>query len=130
MLGSVVQVHLSPPQIPVRPKNLKSAAIAFAFLVAAALLSAGSAVAQLRSIPDDAKRGQLRHVQEMIVEIDGDRAMLSPGSQIRSAENRIVLPSALPLESVLVKYMTDAAGMVHRVWILTQEEAAKPDKQK
>ena len=87
-------------------------------------------MAQLRSIPDDAKRGQLRYVREMIVEIDGDRVQLSPGSQIRSIENRILLPSALPPESLLVKYMTDAGGLVHRVWILTQEEAARPDKQK
>ena len=95
-----------------------------------ALAGSGAALAQLRSIPDDAKRGQLRHVREMIVEIDGDRVLLSPGSQIRSIENRIVLPSALPQESVLVKYMTDTAGLVHRVWILSQEEAARPDKQK
>jgi len=27
-----------------------------------------------------------------------------------------------------VKYLVDAAGLVHRVWILTPEEAAKPDK--
>ncbi len=84
--------------------------------------------AQLRSIPDDAKRGQIRPVREMIVEINGAQARLSPGAQIRSPENRIVLPGALPPEGLLVKYQVDAAGMVHRVWILTPEEAAKPDK--
>ena len=126
MLGSVVQVHLSPPHIPVRPKSLQSAVLAFAFLALTAF--AGSALAQLRSIPDDAKRAHLRHVREMIVEIDGEQTRLSPGSQIRGIENRIILPSALPQESVLVKYTTDAAGLVHRVWILTQEEAARPDK--
>ena len=129
MLGSVVQVHLSPPHIPVRPKSLQSAFFAVIF-AAAAFAAAGTALAQLRSIPDDAKRAQMRYVREMIVELDGDRVQLSPGSQIRSIENRIVLPSSLPQDSVLVKYMTDAAGLVHRVWILTQEEAAKPDKQK
>ena len=130
MLGSVVQVHLSPPHIPVLPKRLQSAVIRIAFAAIVALAGSGGALAQLRSIPDDAKRGQLRHVREMIIEIDGDRVLLSPGSQIRSIENRIVLPSSLPQESVLVKYMTDAGGLVHRVWILSQEEAARPDKQK
>jgi hypothetical protein len=86
------------------------------------------AYAQLRSIPDDAKRGQLRLVREVIVDIDGAQARLSPGAQIRNTDNRILLPSALPQDSVLVKYTADAAGQVHRVWILTQEEAAKPDK--
>ena len=130
MLGSVVQVHLSPPPIPVRSQRFLLTAITIVLAAAAALAVAGTALAQLRSIPDDAKRGQLRHIREMIVEIDGDRAMLSPGSHIRSIENRIMLPSSLPQEGVLVKYMTDGAGLIHRVWILTQEEAAKPDKQK
>ena len=126
MLGSVVQVHLSPPQITVRPISLKS----FFFTIALALAAFGDASAQLRSIPDDAKRAQLRYVREMIVEIDGDRVLLSPGSQIRSVDNRIVLPSSLPQDSLSVKYMTDAGGLVHRVWILSQEEAARPDKKK
>jgi hypothetical protein len=126
MLGSVVQVHLSPPLIPVRPISLRSSV----FAAVLALAAIGDASAQLRSIPDDAKRAQLRYVREMIVEIDGDRVRLSPGSQIRSVDNRIVLPSSLPQESLLVKYMTDAGGLVHRVWILSQEEAARPDKKK
>jgi hypothetical protein len=126
MLGSVVQVHLSPPLIPVRPISLRSSV--FAALLA--LAAVGDASAQLRSIPEDAKRAQLRYVREMIVEIDGDRVRLSPGSQIRSVDNRIVLPSSLPQESLLVKYVTDAGGLVHRVWILSQEEAARPDKKK
>jgi hypothetical protein len=97
-------------------------------VVATAVIAAGAAYAQLRSIPDDAKRGHIRHVREMIVEIDGTQARLSPGAQVRTTDNRILLPSALPQEATLVKYLVDAAGMVHRVWILTPEEAAKPDK--
>ena len=99
-----------------------------AIAVLSALSLAGAAFAQLRSIPEDAKRGQLRPVREMVVEIDGVPARLSPGAQIRNTENRIVLPGSLPQEGVLVKYLPDPAGLVHRVWILTGEEAAKPDK--
>ena len=128
MLGSVVQVHLSPPHIPVRRTYLLTIALAFSVLAAAALAGVASAYAQLRAIPDDAKRGQLRFVREMVVEIDGAQIRLSPGAQIRNTDNRILLPSALPQDSLLVKYIADASGQVHRVWILTQEEAAKPDK--
>jgi hypothetical protein len=96
--------------------------------LASALAGAGTASAQLRAIPEDAKRAQMQYVRETIVEIDGAQARLSPGAQIRTADNRILLPSALPHDKLLVKYVADAAGMVHRVWILTQEEAARPDK--
>ena len=126
MLGSVVQVHLSPPHIPVRRISFLKLALAFAVVAVTAL--ADPAFAQLRSIPDAAKRGQLRFVREMIVDIDGTQARLSPGAQIRNTDNRIVLPTALPQDALLVKYLVDASGQVHRVWILTQEEAAKPDK--
>ena len=96
--------------------------------IAVALCCASSAFAQLRTIPEDAKRGEIRHVREMIVEIDGKQMLLSPGAQIRGPENRIVLPMALPQIPQFVKYVVDPVGHVHRVWILTQEEAAKPDK--
>jgi hypothetical protein len=96
-------------------------------LVAAALcLACGVAFAQLRTIPPQAKRAEMRHVQELLVELNGERAQLAPGAQIRDASNRLVLPAALPPGS-LVKYLRDAQGYVFRVWILTPEEAAQPD---
>ena len=49
-----------------------------------ALLFANPAAAQLRTIPADAKVGQIRHVNEMLVELDGKPQRLSPGAQIRS----------------------------------------------
>ena len=128
MLGSVVQVHLSPPSLLERRIRYPYAGLMIALFATAALSGAGSAFAQLRSIPDDAKRGNMRYVRETIVEIDGTQARLSPGAQIRNADNRILLPSALPQDMLPVKYVVESAGMVHRVWLLTQEEAAKPDK--
>lgn len=107
---------------------MRTSRLPLALIATLALAGAGSAFAQLRSIPDDAKRGHVRHIREMIVEIDGAQAKLSPGAQIRSTDNRIVLPAALPAEPQLVKYLVDPAGMVHRIWILTPEEAARPDK--
>ena len=75
-------------------------------LVGAAALAA-PAHAQLRTIPADAKRATLRHVQDMIVELDGKLVRLSPGAQIRDSFNRLVLPTALASKTS-VKYATDA----------------------
>jgi len=86
-----------------------------------------AAAAQLRTIPQDAKRGTLRHVQEMILEVDGRRARLAPGAQIRDANNRVILPMAVPPGS-LAKYRLDGEGQLQQVWILTPQEAAQPDR--
>ena len=82
--------------------------------------------AQLRSIPTPAKRGEIRHVQETLVEINGKRMRLASGAQIRDASNLIVQPVALP-RGALVRYTVDAQGDVFRVWILSAQEAAQPD---
>ena len=87
-----------------------------------ALLYAGLAAAQLRTIPADAERAEIRHVQSHSVELNGQRAELAPGAQIRDAANRIIVPTALPA-GALVKYRRDASGHVREVWILTPQEA-------
>jgi len=92
--------------------------------LAIALLFAGAAAAQLRTIPADAERAQIRHVEENIVQLNGQRAQLAPGAQIRDGSNRVIVPTALPSDA-LVKYRLDASGQVREVWILTPEEAAR-----
>lgn len=86
-----------------------------------------NAGAQLRTLPADAERGEVRHVQGMTIAIDGAERQLAPGAQIRSASNLIIVPSAIPPDS-LAKYTLDANGLVRRVWILTPQEAAQPDR--
>ena len=100
-------------------------------LLATVLFSftAFAAQAQLRTIPAEAKRASLSHVQGMTVEIDGKKTVLAAGAQIRDANNMIVLPAALPA-GVLVKYMPDMQGQVWRIWILSPQEAAQPDAKK
>jgi len=92
-----------------------------AFLLLACLASA--AAAQLRTIPKEAELGQMRHAEAMRVEIDGKPRQLSPGAQIRDPDNRLVLPVSL-VEKTQVRYLVDSAGMVHRVWILSEREKA------
>src|SRR3954454_15042129 len=83
---------------------------------------AAAAHGQLRSIPKEAPRGFIRHVQEMIVDIDGTQRRLAQGVQIRDAANRIVVPTAIP-PGTLIRYVLDQNGFVEQVWFLTPKEA-------
>jgi len=90
----------------------------------AILCAATLAHAQLRTLPAEARRGQIRHVQEMLVQIDGQTARLAAGAKVRDADNRILVPAAIPPGS-LVKYTVNGQGEVSAVWILTEQEAAR-----
>ena len=93
-------------------------------LVFACVLSASAQAQQLRTIPEQAKGGEMRHLQDMIVSIDGVVLRLAPGAQIRDQANRVVVPTAVP-PGTQVKYLLDDAGLVRAVWILTPQEAVK-----
>ena len=93
------------------------------FLMSIFVLST-SAYAQLRSIPDEAKRGEIRHLQDMVIAIDGVPQRLAPGAQIRDAANRIVVPAAV-VAGTAVKYVVNDEGLVRQIWILSPAEAAK-----
>jgi hypothetical protein len=89
---------------------------------------AAAAAAQVRTIPKEAQRGEIRHVQDMYVELNGKALQLAPGAQIRDADNRLVLPASL-VEKADVRFLLDGAGLVHRVWIMTPlEQAQAPQK--
>ena len=99
-----------------------------AFATLLFLLFSATAAAQLRTVPPEAKRGTVSHVQDMLIELDGKPGRLSPGAQIRDTDNRLMLPVALPPKSD-VKYLLDGAGNVHRIWILSAAESAQADKE-
>jgi hypothetical protein len=88
------------------------------------LCLAALAHAQLRTLPADARLGKIRHVQEMVVQIDGKQARLAPGAKVRDTHNRILVPVAIPAGS-LIKYTLNAQGEVSAVWILTPQEAGQ-----
>jgi hypothetical protein len=96
--------------------------------LAGALALAG-AVAQtsvLRTLPEDAKRGTLSHIRDNLVSLDGRQTKLAPGAQIRGANNLILVPTALPKDS-LVKYQLNGSGELFRAWVLTTDETAAKD---
>ena len=72
-------------------------------LVLLAAFLAAPVAAQLRTIPKDAQRAEIRHVQTNLIELNGQRALLAPGARIRDTSNRIIVPTALPA-GALVKY--------------------------
>ena len=101
----------------------------FLALLICALVMPSAVLAQVRQIPDSAQRGSITHVQDTIVEIDGKRLQLSAGARIRSQDNLIMVPMSLP-SGAMVKYQLDGTGQIHRVWLLTPEEAAAPDEKR
>lgn len=88
---------------------------------------AALAAAQLRSIPNDAQRAQMRHLYDTTMLIEKTERKLAPGGQIRDASNRVVVPSTVA-GPVLVKYRLDPDGSLRQVWILTPQEAAQKDQ--
>ena len=103
--------------------------IRFISVLATALLFfiSGAIHAQLRTIPPDAKRADIRYAQEMQVVINGQPMTLAPGTLIRDTFNRLILPNALPA-GASIKYLVDRDGRPWRIWILTPAELAAPDK--
>jgi len=88
---------------------------------------AALAAAQMRSIPNDAQRAQMRHLYDTTMALDGRESRLAPGAQIRDASNRVVVPSSVA-GTVQVKVLLDPDGSLRQVWILTPEEAAQKDQ--
>jgi hypothetical protein len=93
-------------------------------LIVCFLILPGAAQAQMRTIPEQAKGGEIRHVQETIVLIDGRQMRLAPGAQIRDEANRLMVPTALRA-GAKVKYLLDSEGLVRQVWILSPQEAVE-----
>ena len=84
------------------------------------------AVAQTsRPFPATALRGALVVTQPPEVLINGAPDRLSPGSRIRGANNMLQMSAALVGQKLLVHYTREPSGLVHDVWILTPDEAAR-----
>ena len=78
-----------------------------------------------RSAPQDVVLGQMIVTAPPEVTMDGKADRLSPGSRIRDLNNMLVLSGGMVGKTLPVVYRRDAAGLVHEVWILTEEEYRK-----
>jgi hypothetical protein len=81
--------------------------------------------AQLRSIPEQAIKATMKPPRDGVVEIGKYLFRLAPGAQIRSVDNRIMLPAMIGSDLV-VRYELDGSGALYRVWILSPEEVDLP----
>ena len=98
------------------------------FALLSVLLWAVPVLAQTRSspIPQDSRRGYIRHVQEMAVTVDDKAMQLAAGAIIRDQQNLIIVPVTIPREGAWAAYNLDRDGQVFRVWLLTPAELARP----
>jgi hypothetical protein len=99
-----------------------------AYLALLSALLALPAVAQFRNppIPEDSRRGVIRHIEEMAVAVDDKAMQLAAGAQIRNLQNLIIVPTAIPRSGAWADYVVNADGQISRVWLLTPDELARP----
>lgn len=92
------------------------------------LLATGAAQAQVtRQFPPNVLRGDLVVTTSPEVQINGQAARLSPGARIHnSTNNALVLSASLSGQKWRVNYVCDMQGLVHQVWLLTEQEAREP----
>lgn len=60
-----------------------------------------------------------------LITVDGKDDRLSPGARVRDRNNMLVLSGQLAGKTLYTVYRRDAAGLVHEVWLLNEEEYAK-----
>jgi len=92
------------------------------------LLWAASVLAQARPspIPQDSRRGYIRHVEEMAVTVDDKAMQLAAGAVIRDQQNLIIVPVTIPRGGAWAAYKLDRDGQIFRVWLLTPDALARP----
>ncbi|HEY9191614.1 MAG TPA: hypothetical protein VIO81_01950 [Methyloversatilis sp.] len=81
--------------------------------------------AQLRTIPEDAIKATMQPPRNGVAKVGKYEFRLAPGAQIRSVDNRIVLPVMVNAEQQ-VRYQLDANGDLFRVWMLSPDEEDLP----
>jgi hypothetical protein len=78
-----------------------------------------------RMLPENSIRGDMVVYSPTTAAVNGEVKVLAPGVQIRDPFNMVVLPGMIQ-RTVPVRYQTDLAGAISKVWILSQREAAQP----
>ena len=133
--GATVNLHAPAPQR--RPRAADGARLSqplditmkrcFNLLLLCLALVAGAALAQgiQRSAPKDVVLARMTVGATPQITLDGKPDRLSPGSRIRDVNNMLVLPGSIAGKTLPVVYRRDAAGLVHEVWQLTDDEYAK-----
>ena len=99
---------------------------ALAVLIAALLIPAVIAHAQIRMLPAEGKRATIGQQQFGLpyVNFGGAMVKFAPGGVIYDQDNRTIVQNALP-PGARVVFTTDMNGDVARIYILTPQEDAQ-----
>jgi hypothetical protein len=108
--------------LPPKRRALVATLWALPMLVASLCAHAQSNV---RQFPPAAERGTMVVTYPPIIQMDGKPDRLSPGARIRGTNSMLVLSGSIVGQSLVVNYVREPLGLVHEVWILTPEEAAR-----
>ena len=96
-----------------------------AILAAALGLACVMQVLAERNFPDHARRGNLTAYAYPSMKIGEHTYHLAAGSRIVNQQNLIVMPASLRVQTAPVMYLLDISGDLSRIWLLTDEEAAR-----
>lgn len=75
-----------------------------------------------RIFPEQARRGTFEILQYPLVEIDGKRERMVPGTRLVDTNNRTVTPASYTGKRMVVNFVRFANGQLHTVWMLTAKE--------
>ena len=93
-----------------------------------AVLASTAVQAQIvRMAPADVLPARLVVTAPPNVTLDGKADRLSPGARIRNAQNMQVLSGTVVGQELPVVYRRDGAGLVHEVWVLSEDEYSRID---
>ncbi len=99
--------------------------IQFACVAAVLVLAGATQGFAERTFPEQAKRGELKAYEYPAMRIGDKVYRLSPGSRIFNQKNLIIMPASLQAQTAQVMYMLDMTGNLSRIWLLSDEEAAR-----
>ena len=75
----------------------------------------------IRTLPAEAKIGEMLPPQDGQVRIGGKTYILSPAAMVLNEYN-MMMPPMMVQAPVKVRFMTDTMGFVYRIWILSAAE--------
>ena len=96
-----------------------------AFVVCLVLPILYVASSQARDFPRSSKTGRLANFERPFVGIGSNTFRLAPAARIIDANNRLVLPTSLPVGARIVYKLEDTTGFVHDIWLLAPNEVVK-----
>jgi hypothetical protein len=97
----------------------------FAFVAAMLALVCATQACAERVFPEQAKRGEMKAYDYPSMTIGDNVYRLAAGSRILNQQNLIIMPASLQIQTAPVMYILDTSGDLSRIWLLTDDEAAR-----